>query len=74
MNVSIPLWDDWKRYDPDAVTFANGVSIPLWDDWKSRGLRLYLLAQIVSIPLWDDWKASVEGANCYTLSFNSTMG
>ena len=34
MEVSIPLWDDWKRIPAVSLFGYYLVSIPLWDDWK----------------------------------------
>jgi len=56
IEVSIPLWDDWKHLLVNANHKTAKVSIPLWDDWKEKGNKEALTELKVSIPLWDDWK------------------
>ena len=55
-GVSIPLWDDWKRWNKQPNIPPMKVSIPLWDDWKGTYCHRIFYDRYVSIPLWDDWK------------------
>ena len=75
LDVSIPLWDDWKTERANLITTCFGVSIPLWDDWKVEKTWRKKCRNSVSIPLWDDWKALVKCSLIRLIScFNSTMG
>jgi len=74
-EVSIPLWDDWKKSLDDYNRWSEVVSIPLWDDWKWDGSKVTSFSSPVSIPLWDDWKRqSRPTRRAAKPCFNSTMG
>jgi len=73
-SVSIPLWDDWKRFSFVYWQSHNAVSIPLWDDWKCAWLFALLCSAQVSIPLWDDWKRLIEWLMEYHYLFQFHYG
>ena len=59
MDISIPLWCDWKWFFASLFRNVINISIPLWCDWKVVKNCSIPNVINISIPLWCDWKLHI---------------
>ncbi len=74
VDVSIPIWCDWKLSRYIFIRIGIVVSIPIWCDWKCRSRKSKFPIRIVSIPIWCDWKESSNSCRSASVKFQFLYG
>ncbi len=59
LDISIPVWCDWRTKRMDKSHPMTRISIPVWCDWRLYLMQLTSESCKISIPVWCDWRTYI---------------